>query len=386
MNRLVTALKNEAKGLVKQFARLAGFHLLTKAQTVAYLKPHERVHRPAELFELPDVYDAVDPGQCIFQRKDAATRPCRAWYHTRDGKPPAALLRNGSVWLDGNVLCTDYFTDHVLKDSLKIKKRTVVEARALVAPFSHYLDPVFIWGYYDFMFLIAAKLCRMAQAVPELAFSDAVVAYPLFGTTYEREFLSLLGFSPAHVLDSRLYNVQSANCLLANAGSWYYPSPKDVELLRNALAPLVQEPAEKRIRLYVSRAGRRRIENEAELVAMLERHGFTVMEDRPRTLAEQLTLYHRASFIVGPHGASFSNIIWCQPGAHLFEIFAPDYAPDFFLYLAQLAGVGYSACCQPAAGGGQLPPIERNIRVAVADVERGVVAALAKAALAMPTR
>ena len=378
MNPLVTTLKNESKKLVKQLAGLVGFQLLTKAQTIAYLKPYELAHRPAELINVPEVYDAVDPGQRIFQRKDAATQPCYVWYRIYEGGPPAALLRNGSVHIDGHVLCTDYFTDHVLRDFFKTKKRAVVEAGALVAPFSHYPDGHFIGGYYDFMFLIAAKLCRMAQAVPELV--DATVAYPLFGTTYEQEFLSVLGFKPAHVLDSRLYNVRSANCLLASAGAWDYPSPADVELLRDRLAPLIQEPAEKHARLYISRTGRRRIVNEDALVALLEKYDFFIVEDRPRTLAEQLTLYRHASFIMGPHGASFSNIIWCQPGTHLFEIFAPDYVPDYFLYLAQLAGLGYSACCQPAAGGEHLPPIEKNIRVSVPDIERGLVTALEKAA------
>lgn len=378
MNPLVTKLKNEIKKLVKQLAGLAGFRLLNKAQTIACLKPYELVYRPAELINVPEVYDAVDPGQRIFQRKDAATQPCHVWHRTHEGGPPAALLRNGSVRIDGQVLCTDYFTDHVLKDLLKTKKRTVVEAGALVAPFSHYPDAHFICGYYDFMFLIAAKLCRMMQAVPELA--DATVAYPLFGTSYEQEFLSVLGFKPSHVLDSRSYNVQSTNYLLANAGAWDYPSPTDVELLRDRLAPLIQEPAEKHPRIYISRTGRRRIVNEDALVALLEKYDFFIVEDRPRTLAEQLTLYHHASFIMGPHGASFSNIIWCQPGTHLFEVFAPDYVPDYFLYLAQLAGLGYSACCQPAAGGEHLLPIEKNILVSVPDIERGLIAALEKAA------
>ncbi|MFD1468005.1 glycosyltransferase family 61 protein [Hymenobacter caeli] len=347
-------------------------------QTTAYLAPYARLCQPAEQAALPAVYDAVDPTQCRFPGRTVSIQPGHAWYCA--GGPPARLLRNGGVQMGENVLCTDYHTDEVIRDSFRLEKRSVLVADVLVAPFAHYQDPVFIWGYYDFLFMLAAKLCRIQQAMPEQSFAETTVAYPLLGTSYEQEFLAVMGFRPECIRDSRLYNVRAATCLLANNGDFYYPSPTDVELLRNCLAPLIQEPAEKHARLYVSRAGRRRIENEAELVAMLGKYGFTVMEDKPRTLAEQLTLYHHASFIVGPHGASFSNIIWCQPGAHLFEIFAPDYAPDYFLYLAQLAGVGYSACYQPAAGGGQLPPIERNIRVAVADVERGVVAALAKAA------
>ena len=145
-----------------------------------------------------------------------------------------------------------------------------------------------------------------------------------------------------------------------------------VRALRDRLMPLVEPNTGPRERIYISRAGRRRVLNEDALVTMLDRYDFRVIDDKPRTLAEQLTIYNRASFVMGPHGASFSNLIWCEPGTHLFELFSPNYTPDFFAYLAELMGLRYSAHAagKPRPDGLQL--LEDDMTVSVADVERGL--------------
>ncbi len=82
-----------------------------------------------------------------------------------------------------------------------------------------------MWGsYYDFVFLVAAKLCRIKDTLPEPEFQAAWVSYPLFGTDYERDFLALLGVAADRVADSRTTNVTFERCVLANAGHWFYPN------------------------------------------------------------------------------------------------------------------------------------------------------------------
>lgn len=371
-------MKNVFKEIARRLVSQLGFRLLTQPQTLAYLGPYQRAQQPAQRVATPAVPDATDPTKILFPPQETAIQPAYVWDCPggTSGTAPARLLRNGSVQIGKNVLCTDYHADEALAGILKTSKRAAVTAAALVAPFSHVPHPDMIWGYYDFLLLVGAKLCRILAAVPELPAAEAVVAYPLFDTAYEREFLGVLGFRPEYVFDSRRYDVRAPRVLLANSGDWYYPSPADVGLLRERLAPLIREPAKKYARLYISRTGRRRIANEAALVALLRKYDFFVVEDRPRSLAEQLTLYHHASFILGPHGASFANIIWCQPGAHLYELFAPAYAPDYFLYLAGLTGLTYTASHQATAGDAQLPPSAQDIRVSIPDLERSLDALL----------
>ncbi|GAB3572133.1 hypothetical protein GCM10027578_31720 [Spirosoma luteolum] len=371
MNRFISLLKEMAKRLSLSLARLFGIRFLDRTQTVVFLQPYEQLIQPESRLSLPAIADPADPATVLFPAREAVAPTGAVWAY-KPGNRPTTLLRCGNVQTGGQVLCTDFWNEYLLKDSLTRTTRQRVDTDVLVAPFGHYQDGIAFGGYYDFMYLVAAKLCRIERAVPAHTFDQATVAYPLFNTSYERELLSYLGFQPDRILDSRHHEVHARTTLLANSGHWFYTNEADVRALRDRLMPLVEPSTEPRERIYISRAGRRRVLNEDALVTMLDRYKFRVIEDKPRTLAEQLTIYNRASFVMGPHGASFSNLIWCEPGTHLFELFSPNYTPDFFAYLAELMGLHYSAHAagKPRPDGLQL--LEDDMTVSVSDVERGL--------------
>ncbi|QJW90197.1 glycosyltransferase family 61 protein [Spirosoma taeanense] len=369
INHILVNTKIAVRNALILLVRLVGIRLFNLNQTITFLTDSQRAYEPEYQLSLPDVFDAIDPDKQVFKRPEAVTLPTYAWQYT-PRPASAALLPSGCLFAEGQVLCTDYWNYQAIKHRLRPPKRQTVQTDLLVAPFSHQQDMIAFGGYYDYLFLIAAKLCRLQQAMPEVSFADAAVAYPLFGTSYEQEFLTLMGFRPERILDSRQHDVTFTSCLLGSGGDWFYPSPADIRALQMRLTPLVHNPDKKREPTYISRAGRRRVVNEDALVRMLETYGFRIVEDKPRTLAEQLSIYNQASFVIGPHGASFSNILWCEPGTHLFELFAPDYAPPFFLYLAQLLGLRYSAAYQKRPDQNPVNAIEANMRVSIPDLER----------------
>lgn len=337
-----SGVKRRMKQFFSWIANYLGITFLTREETISFLLPYQQGFHPANRLPLSNVVNNANDTETIFEAKLAEGEPSYTWVYPSVERK-ATLLRCGNILTDGRVLCADYDNQHLLKDSFRGNKRRTYEANTLIAPFGQYLDGIYYGGYYDYLFLVAAKLCRIEQDSLNILFTDSVVSYPLFDTLYEREFLYYLGFTPDRILDSRHYNVRFDTCLLGNNGNWFYPNAADVNVLRQRLFPLIQNQTAKRERLYISRSGRRRIANEDELVKLLQNYDFTIVEDNPRSLSEQLSLYHKASFIIGPHGASFSNIIWCQPGTHLFELFSPNYAPDHFQYLARLTGLSYSA-------------------------------------------
>ncbi len=364
-------VKSFVKGALKQ----AGFQLLTQRETINFLQSHQVATFPGKRHSLPPVADAVNGEMPVFSLKDAVPHPAFVWQY-QNNRYKAKLLPSGSVLVNGRVLCTDFSLQDVPGDLLRPPRRQPVQVNTLVAPFGHYQDGVAFGGYYDFMLLVAGKLSLIREALPDISFADATVTYPLFGTAYEQAFLAHLGFQPARVLDSRRHAVTFEQCLLANNGDWFYPNPASILALRRQLLQLVPNPNAPRERIYISRAGRRRILNEDALTRMLLDYGFRIVDDVPRSLAEQAALYQRASFILGPHGASFANIVCCQPGTHLFELFAPSYVPDFFLYMTQLLGMTYSAHIAGAktysATGVSGQDQAENIRVSVSDVERSL--------------
>lgn len=370
---MIARFKQIAKRLLTLSARLISMRLLSKDETITFLSRYQQAYQPAHHIALPPVYDAADPAKLIFSPKEAVAQPGYVWRVT----PPvtkASILPSGTMRIAETVLCTDYWNHHVVFDRWRFAQRPVMEVDTLIAPFGHQpdADVMVFGGYYDFIYLVAAKLCRLRRTMPDSSFTRATVAYPLFGTRYEAEFLALLGFTPDRIVDSRQYEVRARTCLLGNGGDWTYPNVADVMAIREQLAPLIQHTEMKRQRTYISRAGRRRVLNEAALIPMLETYDFTIVEDQSRTLSEQVSIYNQASFIMGPHGASFSNIIWCEPGTHLFELFSPNYAPDYFLYLAQLTGLRYSAYYNGQSRKSRRNSISEDVSVSVSDIERSL--------------
>ncbi len=358
-------------------AKWFGYNLLSKEQTQAFLATYRIATHAANSLSLPPVNDAVDSTKPIFPQTNVATAPSHVWWYER-GSQRAVLLRSGAVMTGHTVLNTDYWSHNFLNGVLTRKKRGSRNAQTLIAPFSHYFDGNVFVGYYDYMFLVAAKLCRIKAALPDGAFTDAVVSYPLVNTTYEREFLELIGFTPEQIVDCRQTTVSFERCLLGNHDNWAHQNEADIRSLKTQVEAKLPIKCTERNRVYISRSGRRRILNEEALISLLRRYDFQIIEDEPRSIAEQVTIYKNAIFIIGPHGASFTNVIWCEPGAHLFELFSADYVPNYFFYLAQLMGLRYSAYCQGEGVKLDIGAIANDIEVSLDDLEQCLIPLLAE--------
>ncbi len=374
-------------GLKKQLARLGkrlGYAMPTKEESMTLLANHIAATNPGDRIILPAVDDLAQTGKRIFSETEAVTEAGHVWRYPTGGKK-AVLLRSGTLFCDGNVLCMDWLGDRrLLSDILNRGERAVYRTDVLIAPWSHYLDGIRFGGYYDYVVLIAAKLCRIKEALTDDEFRRAVVAYPLFDANYERELLTLIGVGVDRIFDSRRTNIRFQTCALGNSGHWFYPNVADLMALKRQVETNVPAVPRTGNRAYISRAGRRRILNEAELVPLLSRYGIEFIEDKSRTVAEQVTIYRNASFIIGPHGASFTNILWCQPGTHLVELFSPNYTPNFFLYMARRLGLRYSAYYHGPKSSNWFSGLDEDITVSIPDLERGLDALFAKSPQSLP--
>jgi hypothetical protein len=102
-------------------------------------------------------------------------------------------------------------------------------------------------------------------------------------------------------------------------------------------------------RLYISRLGQarrgastRRMTNEAEVVDMVIRLGFEVIEPEALSPAEQIASFASASVIVGPAGSALFNVVFCRPGTKVIDI---ESEPDWIY-----AHAGLFASCQTDYG------------------------------------
>lgn len=342
IKKLITAV-----GLKKVFLFLGdvililrGLHVLTEKKTISFMQKYLVQEGIGNKITYLKIENACNPKQIIFQKKVVITDHTYVWEY-ENGTSKASLSANGSIIIENEVLCMDgnfsFYGNAWKKD-----KRPTKTVPSMIVLFSQLQDGIKFGGYYDYVFLIAAKLCRIKDAFPNSNLSEMTISYPLFNTSYEVDFLKLLDIDHKVLVDTRLVKTTSPHFIAGNIAFWY-PTLSDILSLKRHIAKKINPVKTKSNRVYISRSYRRNIINEPELLRMLKKYDFLIIEDKERTIGEQISIYLNASFILGPHGASFSNIIWCEPGTHLMELFSPNYMPDFFIYLATLMNMKYSA-------------------------------------------
>lgn len=343
--------------------------MLSTDETVAFMKPYQVKCIPKNTTLLPHFADCADPQKNIFEEKTHTTESVYVWDY-KDTKKKAKLSRHGSVILRRKVLRTDYDHWGFYKSAWKKDTRPVKEVPVMIAPFSHFQEGVGYGGYFDYVFLVATKLARIKEALPDEDFSDVLISYPPYKGKYEADYLSLLDFNPANLIDSNELKLVAPRVITANSSHWH-PNLGDIQLFKKHIEKKFKPVKTESNRIYMSRKGRRHVTNEDELIVLLKKLDFQIIEDKPRTIFEQISIYHNASFIIGPHGASFGNIIWCEPETHLFELFSSNYVPDFFVYLTEVMNMKYSAYYHglPDSSVNYLDGISENMYVSIPELE-----------------
>lgn len=248
------------------------------------------------------------------------------------------ICRSGSVLINNKHLlnldfgCTAGLLDSPIKPN-KLKYKLVI------APWSHF------WGaYYDYVIYVVAKLCRIEKVYGKEIWKETKVCYPLLKKKFEQEFLAKLGIPSSNVIDTAQNWITEieADCIIAgnNQESWT-PSLSDMQLLKERFCSDRPEIKTKK-RLYISRAGRRKVINEDEVREVLRTYNFEIIEDVARGLDEQIDLFRSASAIVTPHGAALTNMLWCDEGTTIVELFNQGYMPNYYYYMSIALGHPYS--------------------------------------------
>jgi capsular polysaccharide biosynthesis protein len=98
--------------------------------------------------------------------------------------------------------------------------------------------------------------------------------------------------------------------------------------LRNELLQSIEPPPRAPKRVYISRrlaARGRRVANEEELTALLERYGFGCYAMESLSLREQLALMMQAEVLIGPHGAGILHCLFMPEHSTVIELYAEGF-------------------------------------------------------------
>lgn len=248
------------------------------------------------------------------------------------------ICRSGSVLINNKRLLNLDFgcTAGLLDSPIKSHRQ---KYPLVIAPWSHF------WGaYYDYVIYVVAKLCRIEKVYGKGIWKEAKVCYPLLKTKFEDEFLAKLEIPGNNVIDTAQNwstEIEADSVIVGNNQESWTPSLTDMELLRKRFC--TGRPAiDNKRRLYIARAGRRKVINEKEVTEALRRYDFDIIEDNARGLDEQIDLFRSASAIVTPHGAGLTNMLWCDKGTTIVELFNQGYMPNYYYYMSEALGHTYS--------------------------------------------
>jgi Glycosyltransferase 61 len=94
-------------------------------------------------------------------------------------------------------------------------------------------------------------------------------------------------------------------------------------------------------RIYILRKNRRRIKNEIEILQVLEDYGFKSISPEAMSVQKQIEVFHSAKIIVGAHGAGLANLVFCDPGTRVIELFASSYIEPHYWLISRLMNLDY---------------------------------------------
>lgn len=103
-------------------------------------------------------------------------------------------------------------------------------------------------------------------------------------------------------------------------------------------------------RILISREGasRRRLLNEQDLLKSLQPYGFELVHLEKLTVREQAKLFNECQWIISPHGASLTNLAFCNPNTHVIELFHPKHLGSAYWQMSQQLGLNHHVLlCEP---------------------------------------
>ena len=175
----------------------------------------------------------------------------------------------------------------------------------------------------------------------------------------------------------RLVNVTALWCSrAADARDWTPTTPEEADVLGQLLSAYHQLPAvtaPTRL-LFVSRgdAPLMRLKNEAVLITDLLDLDFEYFVPKSNDHRSQIEAFRSARIVVAVHGAALINLLFCQPGTLIIELFPANQIKSTYCWLALRLGLRYRAVVGFSGDEDQAFWVKAPLVIAEVEAELGV--------------
>lgn len=247
----------------------------------------------------------------------------------------------------------------------------------------HYQTAVLVGGAPNYYHQFIDFVGRLAVAVRYADLADLPLLVDEVAAPFQKDLFNLLGIN-----EERLLRIPSTQ--VPRIDSLYAPSPLSssgtaihpmlVEWFRSKLwQPRLAKPYR---RFFITRSGttRRRIINEAELIAALAAKGFEVMRPEMLNLKEQIDLFAEAEIIVGATGAALTNMLFMQPGSSVVALYnnvlLESPGSRYFDALADAAGLRFAIVAGHGSNCGIQRLVDADFEVDITAVQHAIEASV----------
>jgi capsular polysaccharide biosynthesis protein len=164
---------------------------------------------------------------------------------------------------------------------------------------------------------------RMKIAVPRSVDVAALIQH--------RESLEDLGFGGYVEVEAGLIRVREAIWVDKDLME-HMPAPYLKDFRQRVAAHYAHLRTPRNRRLLVARKGpTRTIQNQKQVEALLSRYAFETVYLEGMSTKEQVLLFQSAEFIISPHGAGLSNLLFCAAGTKVIELSpSTEFRPFFW--------------------------------------------------------
>ncbi len=273
----------------------------------------------------------IEPEHTIIRKKPKTIdkqihRQFRIAYEKTSPPTFVAVIPNGRFWGDKNLVISedrilvDIFGEFGVKDNMALSKYELPELQeneetvAVLTGFG---------GYYHWMFDILPRLELLERAgvkVDRYILTESL-------RDYQIETLDILGIPHDMTITSQDLYIKAKNLIYPSFPGEVCSMPyASCSFLRNTFLPQ-KECGTKYERIYITRemAGGRRVKNEKQVTHLLQSLGFKKLALESISIREKAALFSEAKVVIGPHGAGFTNLVFCNPGTIAIEFFSPNY-------------------------------------------------------------
>lgn len=296
-------------------------------------------------------------------------------------KSYVSKIENGSIWMcdvgEGMVytLTPDHkcLNDMVFHLNWRYFEKVAVDRIPSASPYHGTLGVLAWAGHSNYWHWLHDTLGRY-HLLQLSGFKIDKYVLPPLTLPFQRETVKMLGIPEDKILQLNPGEHLKADHLILpsvpfNAGTcvkW------TVEFLRDSLLKSKSHTDPNDFeRIYISRkdASWRKVANESKLMEHLAKKGFKKVILGSLTVQEQIDIFSSAKVIISPNGAGLANIMFCQPGTKIIQLFTST--SDEFIKIGQYVGLDYHFLkCRIANPGFKGHEVIKNLVVDVKKISR----------------